>query len=341
MLCYFRLDRKAKKEYLKPMSLIPWAVMAGSSLLADHLNPIPQEGEPGYTTMPKHHLRVMMENDSAFASDCNYTHGTRFDYAQSLHSGNAWGVSLVQNIYTPEDHTDDAVPGQHPYCGYLAVGAGYMLRGENFGAAFELQVGTTGNASASRYTQNALHEAFGLETWDGWHDQVPAEATVQLSMQQNFRLPWLEQDCGNGRQTDAMLYTREEIGTAFIRGGVGVCFRYGVNLPPSMQGVGNNAATFGIGLLEKPQYKRQDLSYFLVGSIYAEYVAHDISIDGGVFRHFDQTCSRVPWQVEARLGVGVSYRGIDYFAGGVYHSDCYRGQDTNTLYGTFSGTWHW
>ncbi len=323
------------------MSFIPWAVMAGSSLLADHLNPIPQPGEPGYTAVPQNHLRVMMENDSAFSSDRNYSHGTRIDYARSLHSGNAWGVSLVQNIYTPEEHTDGAVPGQHPYCGYMALGAGYMLRGEDFGAAFELQVGTTGNASCSRYTQNGLHEAFGLERWDGWHDQVPAEATVQLSMQQNFRLTCLEADCGNGWQTDGMLYTREEVGTAFIRGGVGLSFRYGVNLPSSMQATGNNAATYGLGLLEKPHYKPQDISYFLVGSIYAMYVARDISIDGGVFRHFEQTCSRKPWQMEARLGVGVSYRGIDYFAGGVYCTDYYRGQTANTLYGTFSGTWHW
>ena len=38
------------------MSVIPWAVMAGGSLLAGHYNPIAQPGEPGYTTMPQHHL---------------------------------------------------------------------------------------------------------------------------------------------------------------------------------------------------------------------------------------------------------------------------------------------
>ena len=94
-------------------------------------------------------------------------------------------------------------------------------------------------------------------------------------------------------------------------------------------------------LLNKPTYRREDTSYFLIASLYVEYVARDITIDGGVFHHFEQSCSRRPWQVEAQLGVGVSHGGIDYFAGAVYHSDTYRRQDTNGFYGTFSGTWHW
>ena len=322
------------------MSVIPWAVMAGGSLLAGHYNPIAQPGEPGYTTMPQHHLRVLFENDSAFGNDGNYSHGTRIDYAQSLANGDAWGISLVQDIYTPETHTDGAVPNEQPYAGYMAVGAAYLLRGEDFGTSVELQVGTTGNPSLARYSQNGLHEACGMQTWDGWGDQVPSEVTVQLTSRQDFRIPWLEFDCGNGWTTDATFFTREEVGTAFIRGGAGLSFRYGVNLPSSMQSTGNNAATYGLGLLEKPHYKPQDISYFLVGSIYAMYVARDISIDGGVFRHFEKTCSRKPWQMEARLGVGVSYRGIDYFAGAVYHSPRYRTQKSESMYGTFSGTWH-
>lgn len=323
------------------MSVLPWAIMAGGSLLADYYNPIPQPGEPGYMAAPQHHLRVMFENDSAFGNDCNYSHGTRIDYAQNLPGGDAWGISLTQNIYTPEAHTDGAVQGQHPYCGYLALGGAYMLRGQDFGAAFEFQLGATGDQSGARDAQNGLHDIFGMRSWDGWHDQVPGELTMQLSMRQDFRLPCLEFDCGNGWQTDAVFFTREEVGTAFIRGGAGVSMRYGVNLSPSMQVNGNRAANFGIGLLDKPGYRNDEISYFLVGSLYMEYVARDITVDGGVFRHFEQTCSRKPWQVEAQLGVGVSYHGIDYFAGGVYHSPTYRTQGTESLYGTFSATWHW
>ncbi len=323
------------------MSAIPWLTMAALSVGADYFNPIPQPGEPGYTAVPQHHFRGTMENDSAFGQDSCYSHGTRLDYAQGLQNGDAWGVSLTQNIYTPTSHTNGAVMGEHPYAGYLAVGAAYLSRGENFGNAIEFQLGTTGNASLSRYTQNGLHEACGMTTWDGWHDQVPSEVTLQLTAQQNIRLPWLEFNCPNGCETDGAFILREEVGTAFIRGGAGISVRYGHNLPPAMMVNGNRAAQYGISLLEKNNYNPEEISYFVVGEAYVEYVAHDISVDGGVFHHFDQTCSRQPWQAELRLGVGVSYKGIDYFAGGVYNTDTYRGQQENKFYGTFSISWHW
>ena len=324
------------------MSAIPWLIMGAVSPIVGYFNPIPQqEGGPLYTEAPKHHFRGMMENDSAFGEDNGYTHGTRLDYAHRMNNGDAWGVSLTQNIYTPNQHTHNAVQGEHPYAGYMALGAAYMWRGEDFGNSLEFQIGTTGNPSLARYCQNHLHQLCGLETWEGWRDQVPSEVTLQLSSQQNFRLTCAENTFSNGWETDGTFILREEIGTASIRGGIGISFRYGRNLPPSMIANGNHPAEYGLSLLEKPRYNPDEASYFLVGEAYVDYVAHDISIDGGVFHHFDQTCSRMPWQGEFRLGVGVSYQGIDYFAGGVYFTDKYRRQDETSLMGTFTISWHW
>lgn len=323
------------------MSMIPWLTMAALSPVVGYYNPIPQPGEPGYTTTPIHHFRGVMENDSAFDKDSDYSHGTRLDYAQSLRNGDAWGVSLTQNIYTPSTHGTHAMPGEHPYAGIMALGGAYLWRGNNFGNAIEFQLGTTGNQSLARYMQNGLHEICGMQTWDGWNHQVPAEMTFQLSAQQNFRIPCLEMTTANGWQTDGAVILREEVGTMFIRGGAGAVMRWGRNLPPYMLVNGNRASNFGVSLLEKPQYNPAELSYFLQGSFFVDYVARDISIDGGVFRYFEQTCSRKPWQAEFKLGVGVSYQGIDYFMGGVYCTDAYRNQKENTFYGTFSISWHW
>lgn len=321
-------------------AITPWAIMAGGSLLANYFNPIPQPGQEGYTPTPTHHLRVMFENDLAFGHDRNYTHGTRIDYAREMPSGNAWGISLMQNIHTPEHHTDGAVPGEHPYIGYLMLGGAYMQRGEDFGSVFEFQVGASGNASGARHTQNEFHKFFGLETWDGWGDQVPSEILFQLSMRQDFRVSALEFEGTNGWKSDATFFLREDIGTAYIRGGAGISFRYGVNLPPSMQVTGSRGGNYGLGLLKKPEYRRDELSYFVVASLYAEYTARDITADGGVFHDFETGVSSQPWQLQAQLGVGVSYQGIDYYAGGVLQSSTYRDGET-TYYGTFSVTWHW
>lgn len=323
------------------MSMIPWVVMAAASGVAGYFNPIPQVGEPGYSPEPRHHLRVMFENDSAFNHDGNYTHGTRIDYARTLDNGDAWGVGILQNIYTPEVHTHGAVPGQHPYAGYLALAGAYMLRGEQVGCSTELQLGTTGNASTARYMQNGLHAMMGMEQWEGWGDQVPSEMTFQAASRQDYRLPFLEVTTPGGWQTDSLLFTREEVGTVSLSAGLGWGFRVGRNLPPSMQVPGNSYASYGVGLLKKPGWHREELSWFVVGTVYTSYVARDMGIDGGVFHHFDRTCGRQPWQVEGHLGLGVSYQGIDYYAGALIHSRTYRSQDKNTVLGSFSMTWHW
>ncbi len=323
------------------MSMIPVIAMAAVSTLSVYNNPLPQPGEQGYEAQARHYFRGVMENDSVFDSDSDYSHGTRLDYAQIMQSGNAWGVSLTQNMYTPTTHTKHAVYGEHPYVGYAALGAAYMQRGENFGNTVEFQIGTTGNASLAGEVQNALHEAAGMATWEGWPDQVPSEVIFQLSAQQDFRLKSLECTTPNGWKTEAVFSVREEVGTAFIRGGVGLSMRYGRNLPDSMGNVGNKAATFGVNPLEKKDYDPTAPSYFVAGSAAVNYVAHDMTIVGGVFHHFDQTCSRVPWQAEFHLGVGVSYQGVDYYVGAVYATDSYRTQDEANLYGTFSITWHW
>lgn len=323
------------------MSLIPEATMlllSGGSVL---FNPLPQPGAPDYRDEPKHSFQLCYENDASFDDDCNYTHGTRLSYAQQFGKCWSWGVSLTQNIYTPETHARHAVEGEHPYAGTLSLG-GAVLGSESYGGmCTEFQIGATGNASLARYMQNGLHALCEMPKWDGWDDQVPAEVTFQLTQRFDVDLPFLATSFGNGWGTDGLVMTRAELGTVSVAGGAGLSFRIGKNLPDSMEVLGNRAGNYGIGLITKPEYRRQDASYFLVASVYAEYVARDLTIDGGVFRHFDRTCGRTPWQAEWRLGVGVSYAGIDYYAGALLHSRSYRSQDGNSAMGSFAIGWRW
>lgn len=336
------IDRKRIEEYRKGMSMIPWMVMAAGSAIGGYFNPIPQPGEPGYTAVPTHHFRVQFENDSACDEDMNYTHGTRFDYVKDLDAHHSYGASLTQNIYTPERHSNHANPGEHPYAGYLAVGAAYLYRGENFGSSVEFQIGTSGKASLAKESQNNLHSACGMATWDGWNYQVPSELMLQLSSRQDYRLTCLETSSKSGLETDGLLFTREDIGTMLLSGGAGFSFRVGRNLPNNMQVVGNTPGDFGVGMIQRNSYDPTALSYFLLAQTSVHYVARDFSVDGGVFHHFRyKTCGRTPWQAQAKLGVGVAYQGMDYFAGIVLHSRTYRTQDRNSLYGTFSVNWNW
>ena len=323
------------------MGMTPVIVYSAVAGLAGYFNPIAPPGAEGYDATPRHHFRGIFQNDSISGYDRNFSHGTRLDYAQDLKSGDAWGISIMQNIYTPEAHASGDIPGQHPYCGYAALGAAYLARGENWGCATELQLGVTGNASLAERTQNAVHEMLHMEKWYGWNDQIQSEVTVQLTSRQDFRIRALEGELAHGWETDGVFQVKESVGTFDMSGWVGLVFRVGRNLPPSMSTPDDGAGNFGINVIKKPSYQRDKLSYFMLASVTGGYVARDLTIDGGVFHHFEQTCSRTPWQTQAQLGVGVSYHGIDYYAGLLYMSRTYRTQEHNSLMGVFSLSWHW
>ncbi len=321
--------------------MLPWISYAAAVALAGYTNPIPQVGYIHPGQCGNQHLRVILENDSFIGEDNGYTHGTRVDYARDFGSGWAGGLSLTQNIYTPDHKADFNVPREHPYAGYLAVGGALMHRSECAGFSAELQLGTTGKPSLAENSQHAVHALGGFEQWPGWADQVPAEPTLQLTLRQDWRIPCLERRIGNRYETDGTFFTREQLGTVNLGGAAGLTFRFGQNLPDSMQVNGSVAANFGLGFLEKPNYDPAALSWFLYAQGQVRFVGRDMFIDGGVFHSYDSPCSRKPWIAELQVGAAASYEGIDYILGIVCSSRTYRGEDKNPMYGTCAITWHW
>lgn len=305
--------------------------MAAGSLAADYTNPIPQP----CAAQPTHHARIQFENDSAVDTDEKYTHGTRLDYMQDRARGSRIGCSLMQNIYTPENHTHSANWNEHPYAGVLALGGIYQFVGDSFGQTSELQLGVMGKYSYAKECQNNLHDACNMPTWDGWQDQVPSEAVLQLTSRQDFNVPV------NSPYADGLVYLREELGNLRVASGVGTAFRLGKNLPQNNQVVGSRAGNVGTGALTRASYDPTAPSYYLLAQAELDYVARDFAVDGGMFHHFDQTCSRTPWQGQLTLGLGVTRKGIDYFAGFVFNTKTYRTEDKEHTYGTFSVQWNW
>lgn len=321
--------------------LMPALIVGGTSLFSGLTNPIPLKGEEGYSDKPSHHLRMMMENDLLFSEDCDYTHGSRIDYAQRMNDGNYWGVSLTQFIYTPYTHTDGNVRSEQSYAGYLALGGAYIATGKNFGVSTELQLGVTGKASMAGEMQRRIHELGDMDSWDGWADQIPSEFTMQLNSRQDFNIKSIDCKHSSGWETDAQFYTRQTLGTVRISAGLGWGIRYGRNLPNSSRTAGISAGEFGVSSLTKGSYDPSELSYYMLFNVYGEYVARDLFIDGGVFHDFDTTCSRVPWQGQMKLGVGVIYEGIDYYFGLNYGSLTYRTQKKHPAFGVVSIGWNW
>ncbi len=323
------------------MSFFPFLALAVAAVVPELTNPLPQVGEPGYNPSPTHNMRFTVDNDVFCGHDQDYTNGLRFDFAQKMASGNYWGLSLVQEMYTPVTNSTRQIRGEHPYAGYLALGAAYITTGEQRGTSTELQLGTTGKESFAEESQNLVHTIGGMDKWDGWDNQIPAEFTMQLSSRQDWNVASMDCKYDSGLQQDAMFFTKQELGTVSIAAQCGFTYRFGTNLPARLRNMANESTNFGVSPLLKKDYDDAKSSYFLVSSVSVKYVARDLFIDGGVFHDFDTTCSRTPWVAEAQLGFGVVHQGIDYYFGFVYSSKSYKTQPDPSFYGTVSVAWNW
>ncbi len=322
------------------MSMIPWICVGVIGGVAGYTSPTPQPSDPSYVPGGLHHLRVMFENDSFCDHDENYTHGSRLDYAQELEDGNAWGISLVQNIYTPSKNRRMFLPHQRPYAGYLALGGAYILRGQDFGSTFEFQLGVTGKPSLAQDAQWLIHTLGDMYQWRGWAHQLDSEVTMQFNSRQDFRLRCAEGSLF-GLETDGTFFTREEVGTVSIAASAGLSLRIGQNLSDTMRVNGNNPGDYGISLFERGGYRPEELSWFIVSQSCIKYVARDMFLDGGAFHPMKNRIGKNPWIFESRLGLGVSYKNIDYYLGGVFQTRAYQEQPDHSYFGTFSVTWHW
>lgn len=295
---------------------------------------IPKDSEKKYG------FRIIVENDVFFGHDKDYTNGTRLEYTQRLENGDYYGISLSQLIFTPRTHTNGAVYGEHPYAGWLTAGGGYVFVGEQNSTALEFQLGTTGKASIAKDCQWFIHEVEHLQQWDGWHDQMPSEVTLQLSVRNDVRLDALEYRSSSGFQTDGLAYGRLEGGTVYVTGGAGVLYRFGYNLPPSMNDFTINGANYGISPFSGRTYDASSNSYYGVAGVFAKYVLRDLFLDGTAFHHFDTHVDKEPWVVDVYLGIGIRADDVDYFFGAVYRSPQFKTQTGYTVFGNLQVKWN-
>ncbi len=307
--------------------------MLGSSLVTAQESPLSQPKSQA--------LRLLLDNDSSFGNDNNYTNGSRIDYMREWEEDQYWTLSFSQEMYTPYTNGPVPPPGEHPYAGLLALGVGFVTAGEILGISTELQIGVTGQPSLAEDTQRIVHDLGGFMQWEGWDSQVPSELTLQLSSRQELNIaPWGWQSA-SGWGSDSMLYFKEELGNVRISMTAGYIYRLGYNLPPTQRQAGCHRAQYAMSSLLSPDYNPQTWSLYLLAGIQGSYVAHDFSLDGGFFHDFDSTAKRVPWQLELQIGVGGHYAGVDFFVGAVLQSERFDDQYGMEEHVAFSIGWRW
>lgn len=336
-----------------------------SAIALPSTNTIPQE-RPSFG--------FQLENDLFLADDDNYTNGIRFSFlskscdnqaqgtsdalAKSLGTltggtnaspawskfcgmdRNAslrqqWAVTLTQLMFTPKTMSSKRIIGEHPYAGYLALGIGTLVKDEDTANSFELQLGTTGHASLADRSQNTIHDMWQIDKWPNWKSQLPSEFAFCFYFKKYYRLRFLEYKSGDGFETDGFAYWHTDLGTVYLRGGVGMSYRFGYNLPNTSVDFPINGATY----LNNPFVKRENhtsnWSIYGFTGFAVRAIGHDLFLDGTVFHNSPHYVDKYPVVCDVNAGVGARYKNVDFLFGLFFRSQEYVHQEPIHAMGSF------
>ena len=219
----------------------------------------------------------------------------------------AWGTGLTQLMFTPEDPDAAEVPkGERPYAGWLGLEFSAHLKDADAVSSVTLSVGTTGEASFAEDMQNWVHkEITDSPIFQGWGSQVPAETTINLRFDQKRRIGWLEPR--GAVELDGFVEWGAAVGNFRTNAYGGALFRVGTNLAATFATPRLQLGSYGHAFFEPAEFRPAEVSLFGFAGLRGTAVAHDITLDGPVFRDFDTGTATKPLVGEALLGFGVRF----------------------------------
>lgn len=256
-------------------------------------------------------FQFLWENDSLLPTDetdRDYTNGLRLSYTRNPCFGSAprWTESLAerwcrlglcggatsidvgyafgQSIYTPYRYVSSSPqPFDRPYAGHLygawLIQATHSVQVDDFGAGeeertqttFELQVGWLGPHAYAEEVQNGWHRLFNEEEAKGWDFQLDDEPTL------NFHLNWRRKL--GGKHFDLIPHAGVALGTVITQANLGATLRIGTHLARLPQ--------LGLPQIRRQQFEAKRLEASAFVTVDGRYSAHNVFVDGGVFRNRD------------------------------------------------------
>lgn len=300
------------------------------------------------------------ENDGAFAkpnddTDRHYTNGLAFSFAhrpqwardlaefipfsENFEGGNIdGGYTFGQLMYTPDDIQDPRpIPDDHPYNGYLYVGA--FLQREKDGTLdhFQLEIGIIGEASLAGSAQDFVHSIRSFDEPRGWRNQHSDEMMVQGYIRKKWRIDGVNFGMASEPgDFDIIPQVGVAMGTftRHLEGALTV--RLGDNLPQD----------YGPGRLQDiefiPTERPSDWNWYLFGRLGGRIVEHSQVLEAKAFAVEEET-----FVGEAGGGFALSYLkddfSFDFQYSQMFYTHTFEGQEDSNGYGsfTFSFSWHY
>jgi lipid A 3-O-deacylase len=205
-------------------------------------------------------------------------------FSQTPRSIHNVGILLGQHIYTPSDiQATTLQDNDRPYAGFLFGGLALHSKTDMILDTLEIVLGVVGPESYGEYAQNTVHDIRDIPTAKGWNNQLHNEPAVRFSWQRKWRIH--RDQVFNTLDYDLMGYTGITLGNVRISGNTGGEIRFGYHLPKDF---GSDIIRPGAGIstpaLSRLTKGRRPFGIHLFAGSQAEFVGHDIFLDGNTFK---------------------------------------------------------
>lgn len=312
-------------------------------------------------------LTLYLEND-LFAFDNNdryYTHGTKLSWISRNLSNyreialvppwmqrfiermpfvndpgqqRSVSVSLVQNIYTPEDKKrSDLIPDDRPYAGLTYLGLGLHSKSQRQMDTLEFDLGIVGRHSYAEDSQKLIHNWRGLTEPQGWSHQLHDEPILNIYFERKWRV--MQNRYSGGLGFDCIPHMGAAVGNAYTGINLGGQVRFGWNIP-------NDFGTYLIrpGSDSSAPVDDEDPRFFslfqrfgihLFFAVDGNAVARNILLDGNTFRD-SHSVDKEPFVADFIGGIGMIIHRFKITYSYVYRTKEFETQRDEQQFGAIS-----
>ena len=218
---------------------------------------------------------VREENDSFTGSDDYYTQGLEVLVPERVvrkkNSVRMRSYGIRNLMYTPTKiGVSENQPNERPWAGLTAIVMEEWRHAERDSWRSEWMVGVLGEWSQSDHIQTWFHDEIGVTEPKGWHNQIPNEPFVNVTLEYYRPLYAV----GGPLKFDATGVFGGSLGTAFVNGDAGVLFRGGWHVPDD----------FNLGLIKPTVVTANELSAYVFVEGKGRVVLHNATLGGSLFR---------------------------------------------------------
>ncbi|MFT4901302.1 MAG: lipid A 3-O-deacylase [Lentimonas sp.] len=248
----------------------------------------------------------------------------------------AWGFGLTQLMFTPEDPTALRAPaGQRPYASWLGLETSLHVKSTHAATSATLAFGTTGKYSYGQQAQDWVHTNIsGSPIFQGWDSQVPGQFTLNLHLDHQRRIQFLDATHDWPLEMNGYHEWGAALGNFRTEAYLGSLIRAGYRLPQTYGIPRVQIGSHGHALFSPEQSGKGPFSIFGFAALRAALVAHDITLDGPLWRDVDTGVASLPWVGELLLGLGIRWGYYELSLSRSYRSDEFSGQNKNQSFGS-------